>query len=57
MARVIAVSNLKGGIGKTTTVVNLGAGLALKGARVLLVDVDAQGNLALALGVRPRRTL
>src|SRR5262245_3899870 len=57
MARVIAISDLKGGIGKTTTVVNLGAGLALKGARVLLVDVDAQGNLAMALGVRPRRTL
>jgi chromosome partitioning protein len=57
MGRVIAVSNAKGGIGKTTTVVNIGAGLALKGARVLLVDVDAQGNLALALGVRPRRTL
>jgi chromosome partitioning protein len=57
MARVIAISNLKGGIGKTTTVVNLGAGLALKGARVLLVDVDAQGNLAMALGVRPRRTV
>jgi chromosome partitioning protein len=57
MGRVIAISNAKGGIGKTTTVVNIGAGLALKGARVLLVDVDAQGNLALALGVRPRRTL
>jgi chromosome partitioning protein len=57
MGRVIAVSNAKGGIGKTTTVVNIGAGLALKGARVLLVDVDAQGNLVLALGVRPRRTL
>src|SRR5215207_9569227 len=57
MGRVIAVANAKGGIGKTTTVVNIGAGLALKGARVLLVDVDAQGNLALALGVRPRRTL
>jgi len=57
MSRVIAISNLKGGIGKTTTVVNLGAGLALKGARVLLVDVDAQGNLAMALGMRPRRTL
>jgi chromosome partitioning protein len=57
MGRVIAVSNLKGGIGKTTTVVNIGAGLALKGARVLLVDVDAQGNLSLALGVRPRRTI
>jgi chromosome partitioning protein len=57
MGRVIAVTNLKGGIGKTTTVVNLSAGLALKGARVLLIDVDAQGNLAMALGVRPRRTL
>ena len=57
MSRVIAISNLKGGIGKTTTVVNVGAGLALKGARVLVVDVDAQGNLAMALGVHPRRTL
>jgi chromosome partitioning protein len=57
MGRVIAVANAKGGIGKTTTVVNIGAGLALKGARVLLVDVDAQGNLAMALGSRPRRTL
>jgi chromosome partitioning protein len=57
MGRVIAVTNLKGGIGKTTTVVNVGAGLALKGARVLLVDVDAQGNLAMALGMKPKRTL
>lgn len=57
MGHVIAISNLKGGIGKTTTVVNVGAGLALKGARVLLVDVDAQGNLAMALGIQPRRTL
>jgi chromosome partitioning protein len=57
MGRVIAVANAKGGIGKTTTVVNIGAGLALKGARVLLVDVDPQGNLGMALGVRPRRTL
>ncbi|MFV9503905.1 MAG: AAA family ATPase [Oscillochloridaceae bacterium umkhey_bin13] len=57
MGRIVAVTNLKGGIGKTTTVVNLSAGLALKGARVLLVDVDAQGNLAMALGARPRRTL
>jgi chromosome partitioning protein len=57
MGRIVAVTNLKGGIGKTTTVVNLSAGLALRGARVLLVDVDAQGNLSMALGVRPRRTL
>lgn len=57
MGRVIAITNLKGGVGKTTTVVNLGAGLALKGARVLLVDVDAQGNLGAALGVTTRHTL
>lgn len=57
MGRVIAISNLKGGIGKTTTVVNVGAGLALRGNRVLLVDTDAQGNLAMALGVQPKRTL
>lgn len=57
MGHIIAVTNLKGGIGKTTTVVNVGAGLALKGARVLLIDVDAQANLALALGAKPKRTL
>jgi chromosome partitioning protein len=57
MGRIVAVTNLKGGIGKTTTVVNVGAGLALKGARVLLVDVDAQGNLSPALGVTPKHTI
>jgi chromosome partitioning protein len=57
VGRVIAISNLKGGIGKTTTVVNVGAGLALRGNRVLLVDTDAQGNLAMALGIQPKRTL
>lgn len=57
MGRIIAVTNLKGGIGKTTTVANVSAGLALKGARVLLVDIDAQGNLAAALGVSPRHTI
>jgi chromosome partitioning protein len=57
LGRVVAVTNSKGGIGKTTTVVNVGAGMALMGARVLLVDADAQGNLSMALGVTPKRTL
>jgi chromosome partitioning protein len=51
MSRVIGVLNYKGGTGKTTTVVNLAAGLALRGARVLCIDLDAQGSLATYLGV------
>ncbi len=51
MCRIIGVLNYKGGTAKTTTVVNLGAGLALRGARVLCVDMDAQGSLATYLGV------
>jgi len=54
--RIIAVSNQKGGVGKTTTSVNLAHGLALRGHRVLLVDLDAQGNCAPALGVTYERT-
>jgi chromosome partitioning protein len=57
MTRRIGVLNHKGGTGKTTTVVNLGAGLALRGARVLCVDLDAQGSLATCLGVRYGRSL
>lgn len=52
MGRRIGVLNYKGGTGKTTTVLNLGAGLARRGARVLCVDLDAQGSLATCLGVR-----
>jgi len=49
--RKIAIVGFKGGIGKTTTCVNLGAALALRGRRVLLIDTDTQANLSLALGI------
>lgn len=53
MARIIAVAVPKGGTGKTTTALNLGAALAEQGQRVLLIDFDPQGNLTQALGLRP----
>jgi chromosome partitioning protein len=52
MSKIIAFANQKGGVGKTTTTVNLGVGLAQKGKRVLLVDADAQGNLSDSLGYK-----
>ena len=51
MATIIAVANQKGGVGKTTTAANIGAGLARKGFRVLLVDMDPQSNLTAAFGL------
>ncbi|MEO9967364.1 MAG: AAA family ATPase [Reichenbachiella sp.] len=51
MTKVIAIVNQKGGTGKTTTTVNLGCALAKRGKKVLLVDLDAQGNLSYSLGI------
>jgi chromosome partitioning protein len=52
-ARVVAVCNQKGGVGKTTTTINLGSALAEYGRRVLLVDFDPQGALSVGLGIQP----
>src|SRR5258707_13772313 len=53
VGRVIAFANQKGGVAKTTTTLNLGVAFAEKGLRVLLVDLDPQGNLTMSQGMNP----
>ena len=55
MSRILAVANIKGGVGKTTTVVNLSAALAELNFRVLAIDLDPQSSLTLSMGVKPEQ--
>jgi chromosome partitioning protein len=55
--RKIAVVNMKGGVGKTTTAIHVAAGIAARGERVLLIDADPQGNVGHAFGIKPKHTI
>lgn len=57
MAKIIAISNFKGGVGKTTSTVNIGAALAQLGKRVLLIDLDPQFNLTRCLGIKTEQSI
>ena len=57
MGKIIAVSNQKGGVGKTTTVINVCAGIAARGFRVLIVDLDPQGNATSGCGISKKKVV